>query len=103
MSKELVAFITCPQNKAESIAFQLVEKKVCACVNIIDSVTSVYTWEGKVQKDSEALMIAKTNSTTWSSFESLVNELHPYDVPEIISVPIELGNQAYLDWLNKSL
>ena len=103
MSKELVALVTCPQNKAEQLASTLVERKVAACVNIIEKVISVYRWEGNIEKDQESLLVAKTNTITWDDFEASVKELHPYDVPEIISFDIEKGNSAYLEWLNNSL
>lgn len=103
MAKELLALITCPEDKSENLAGALVEAKVAACVNIINDITSVYQWQGKVEKDKESLLLAKTNASTWKVFESKVTELHPYDVPEIISFEIEKGSSAYLEWLNKCL
>jgi periplasmic divalent cation tolerance protein len=103
MPGELVALVTCPPDKAEDLASSIVESRLAACVNIIGRVTSVYTWEGKIEKDSEALLIIKTNRKTYDAFEKRVKELHPYDVPEIICLPIELGSSAYLAWLNQSI
>ena len=103
MPSELIALVSCPQNLADSLAGSLVEKKVAACVNIIKEVTSVYRWEGNIEKDAESLLIIKTNSEVWTRFKQTVEELHPYEVPEIIAVPIEVGNQAYLNWLNQSV
>ena len=103
MPCELIALVSCPQNLADSLAGSLVEKKVAACVNIIKEVTSVYRWEGNIEKDPESLLIIKTNSEVWTRFKQTVEELHPYEVPEIIAVPIEVGNQAYLNWLNQSV
>jgi periplasmic divalent cation tolerance protein len=103
MPGEVVAFVTCPPDKADALATSLVESRLAACVNIISKITSVYTWEGKLNKDSESLLIIKTNRKTYDAFEKRVKELHPYDVPEIICVPIELGSSAYLAWLNQSV
>lgn len=103
MSDELVAFVTCPPDKAEGIATSIVEGRLAACVNIVPGITSVYTWEGVVNKDSETLLIIKTNRRFYDAFETKIKELHPYDVPEIICVPIELGSKAYLSWLNQSI
>lgn len=103
MSGELVAFVTCPPDKAEGIATSIVESRLAACVNIVPGITSVYTWEGAVNKDSETLLIIKTNRSSYDAFETKIKELHPYDVPEIICVPIELGSKAYLSWLNQSI
>jgi periplasmic divalent cation tolerance protein len=103
MPDELVAFVTCPPDKAEGIAASIVESRLAACVNILPGITSVYTWEGKLNKDSESLLVIKTNRKIYDAFETKIKEIHPYDVPEIICVPIELGSQAYLSWLNQSI
>lgn len=103
MPGEVVAFVTCPCDKAEDLASSIVESRLAACVNIVAKVTSVYTWEGKLNKDSESLLIIKTNRKVYDAFEKKVKELHPYDVPEIICLPIEVGSPAYLNWLNGSI
>ena len=76
MSSELIALVTCPQNLAENIADSLVKEKLVACVNIIKEVTSVYRWEGNVEKDSESLLVIKTNQATFEEFREKVEELH---------------------------
>ncbi|MBX9668184.1 MAG: divalent-cation tolerance protein CutA [Candidatus Obscuribacterales bacterium] len=103
MTGELVAFVTCPPDKAESLAVQIVESKLAACVNIVPGITSVYLWEGELNKDGESLLIMKTNKSVYDKFESKIKSLHPYEVPEILCLPIESGSRAYLDWLNKCL
>lgn len=103
MARPLIALVTCPQNLAESLASNLVERKLAACVNVIKEVSSIYLWTGNMEKDSESLMIVKTTMEVWQEFQAAVEELHPYDVPEIIALPIEIGNQAYLEWLKKSV
>lgn len=103
MADELVAFVTCPPDQADRIATAIVESRLAACVNILPTVTSVYAWEGDQHRDSETLLIIKTNRKNYEAFETKIKELHPYDLPEIICVPIELGSQAYLNWLNQSV
>lgn len=103
MTGELVAFVTCPPDKAEGLASSIVENRLAACVNIISNITSIYTWEGKLNLDKESLLIIKTNCKSYDAFEKMVKELHPYDLPEIICLPVEAGSAAYLDWLNQSL
>jgi periplasmic divalent cation tolerance protein len=103
MPGELVALVTCPPDQAEVIAKTIVESRLAACVNILPGITSIYSWEGAIHKDPETLLIIKTNRAFYDAFETKIKEIHPYDVPEIICVPIELGSQAYLSWLNQSI
>jgi periplasmic divalent cation tolerance protein len=103
MAGEVVAFVTCPQEKAEGIATTLVEDQLAACVNIVGQVRSIYRWEGTLNKDTESLLIIKTNLMVWDPFVEKVSEIHPYDTPEIICLAIEEGSKPYLDWLNHSI
>ena len=94
---------TCPSKEsAESIAMILVENKLAACVNIIPGLTSVYEWQGKIEKSQEHLLIAITRSTAFQAVETAILERHPYELPEIISVPIENGLRNYLDWIDNT-
>lgn len=98
--KFIVVFVTTgSQNEAEKIATTLVEEKLIGCANIIPKVTSIYRWEGKVEKDAEALMIIKTRQSLLGKLVKRVKELHSYDVPEVIAMPIDDGNEDYLSWL----
>lgn len=103
MAGELLALVTCPEDKGAEIARLLVEEKLVACVNIIPKVQSVYCWKGKVEQDSEALMMLKTTSEAWDRLQSRIKELHPYELPEMIFFPIQGGYQPYLDWLRSSV
>jgi Uncharacterized protein involved in tolerance to divalent cations len=103
MAGEVVALVTCPGDKAEGIATALIEEQLAACVNIVNQVTSIYRWEGTVKKDQESLLIIKTSLIVWETLVEKVTEIHPYDTPEIICLPIEAGNEPYLDWLNHSI
>jgi periplasmic divalent cation tolerance protein len=80
-----------------------VQERLAACVSILSKVVSVYHWQGQIQKEEESLLLIKTNKSQWQSLKKRVQELHSYEVPEIILVPIELGHAPYLDWLNQEL
>ena len=95
-----IAFVTVPnKDVGENIASKLVSSKLAACVNIIPEVTSVYEWEGKIEKDSELILKIKTRTSRIPEVTEFVKSNHPYDVCEVISTPIESGNPQYLDWL----
>ncbi|NOX90594.1 MAG: divalent-cation tolerance protein CutA [Calditrichaeota bacterium] len=102
MEKEVVVFCTVSDEaQAESIAQTLVEEKLAACCNIVPHLTSVYFWEGKIQKDSEVLLIIKTLSKVYALLEKRIKELHSYQVPEIIALDIKQGNSDYLKWIHQ--
>ena len=95
-----IAFVTVPNKEVgETIAGGLVSSKLAACVNIIPGVTSVYEWEGKIEKDSELILKIKTRTSRIPELTEYVKSKHPYDVCEVITTAIESGNQQYLDWL----
>ncbi len=98
-----VVFITAPVDKGEEIARYLVENKLAACVNIVQKVKSIYWWQGKIEEDAESLLIVKTSSDRLEHLISRVKEIHPYTVPEIVSLKIEEGNPDYLKWIGESL
>lgn len=96
----LVVFCTCPdKGSADTLATTLVEENLAACVNILPAITSVYRWKGQVEKESETLLLIKTSTPVYSRLESRIQQLHPYELPEVIAVPITLGSEAYLGWL----
>ncbi|XP_077996198.1 protein CutA homolog [Glandiceps talaboti] len=98
------AFVTCPdKDVATKLARGLVEKDLVACVNIIPGLTSVYKWQGKVEEDSEVLMMIKTRTAKIPEVSAYVRENHPYDVAEVISVQIDQGNPPYLQWISDSV
>jgi periplasmic divalent cation tolerance protein len=99
-NQPLVVYCTCPdQTVAEHIAETSVSERLAACVNLAPGLTSIYRWEGEIQHDSEWLLIIKTRSTVYPLLEARIRELHPYDTPEIIALPIQAGSAAYLDWI----
>lgn len=103
MSEFIIVFCTTNDfQNAKQIAKQIVNEKLCACVNILPSVSSVYSWENNVQEDDEILMIIKTKKTLFDTLCSRIKELHPYEVPEIISTEIIQGSKSYLDWISNN-
>jgi periplasmic divalent cation tolerance protein len=97
----LVCLVSAPCDDADRIAETLVERGLAACCNVIDSVTSYFRWEGKLEKDKEALIIIKTTRTASSQLVSLVEEIHPYDLPEVILMQVTDGLEGYLRWVVK--
>lgn len=96
----VVAYITAPESEGKKIARHLVERRLAACVNIV-GVESVYRWEGKVEEDKEALLIAKTKADKVQELIEEVRKIHPYKLPEIIVVPITQGLREYLAWVEQ--
>ena len=98
----IVVYITVPSwEVGKQIANNLVECSLAACVNIIPGITSIYHWQGAVQQDSELLLIAKTRAELFDSLASTVKKIHPYDVPEVIAIPIIAGSNEYLAWIRE--
>ena len=101
MENAMVVLCTFPDlNQARQIGAALVERQVAACVNLLPGVESIYRWEGKVERAGEVLAIIKT--TRYPDLEAAVRELHPYEVPEIIALPVVAGLAAYLGWMKES-
>jgi periplasmic divalent cation tolerance protein len=85
--------------QAEMIARALVEERLAACVNIVSPIRSIYRWKGAVQTETEHMMIIKTRAHLVGRVEARVRELHSYEVPEVIALPIVAGAKPYLDWI----
>lgn len=97
---EALVYITAPNmDEAERIAEKLVTERLCACVNIVPEIRSVYWWDGAVQKDSEVALIAKTREILVLSVIEAVKAMHSYEVPAIVSWPISRGNPDFLAWI----
>jgi periplasmic divalent cation tolerance protein len=103
-TKHLIVLITAPSvDVGQMIANALVDKGLAACVNILSPIQSIYLWQGSKQSDKETLLIVKTSQDVFSNkLVPLVQEIHPYDMPEIIALPIILGSEQYLDWIEEN-
>jgi len=102
--KYIVIFITVPSLEVgKNIADLIVEKKLGACVNITSEINSVYFWNGNIEKDDEHLLIIKSRKDKFKELEEEVKKVHPYTVPEIIAMPIILGSNNYLNWIDETL
>ena len=99
-SDTLMIYCTCPDSAAaQSIATHLVERGLAGCVNQLPGVASVYKWEGELQTGTEVLLLIKTVASRYAELEAELVQIHPYELPEIIAVPITAGHQPYLDWI----
>jgi periplasmic divalent cation tolerance protein len=100
MNEHCIVFCACPnQSVAEIIAHKLVEQRLAACVNLIPAMQSVYRWENKVVVDNEILLIIQSTTACFDELAKVILSLHPYNIPEIISSPIQQGTVPYLHWL----
>lgn len=84
---------------AEAIARNLLQQRLAACVNILPAVRSIYRWQGAIEEAEELTMLIKSTQKHYAEMESAIRALHPYDVPEIIAIPISTGLPAYLNWI----
>lgn len=91
------------KEEAQKIAHALVEHRLAACVNIVSGVESVYRWKGAVESAEEWLLIVKTTAAAFEKVRQAIKELHSYELPECIALPIEAGSSDYLQWLGESV
>ena len=107
MSASPAAYIvlcTCPdRDSAERLARDAVTQKLAACVNIVAGLTSIYSWKGAIEKADEVLLLAKTTPGAWQALELAWRSQHPYELPEIIAVPVATGSEAYLRWISEAV
>ena len=101
MKLNLVYITAKNKEEARKIGKELLKARLAACVNIVDKMNSLYWWEGKIQDDNEAVLIAKTKESLVKELVEKVKSIHSYSCPCIISLPILDGNKEYLDWLEK--
>ena len=88
---------------AERITNILLDEKLSACINIIPGVKSIYIWQGEKKSDDEVIMLIKTEKNKFPDLVKRIKELHPYELPEIIGIPINYGLPEYLEWVKDSL
>lgn len=99
----IVVLVTTSDNQAQEIADVLLGQRKAACVNIVPGVSSFFWWQGKPDSDRESLLIIKSKASLLDEIITLVKEVHSYDVPEIIALPIIGGNPEYLEWIDKEV
>ena len=90
-------------DSVKRIAEALVERRLAACVNLIPNLTSIYRWQGAIETASEILLVIKTSAEQLPALEADLQELHSYEVPEFLVLPVESGSRSYLEWLHGSL
>ena len=96
-----IILCTCPDKEtAEKIAHLLVNDKLAACVNILPGITSIYLWHEQIELTQEHLLLIKSNKGCYQAIEKTIKKHHPYELPEIIAVPIENGSPEYLHWID---
>lgn len=96
-----VVFVSLPRDEAKSLARRMVENRLAACVNIVPKIESFFRWDDKVEHDEESLLIIKTTQQRFDELRAWVVENHPYDLPEIISLPLSDGLSDYIAWVKK--
>jgi len=99
MAHSLIYMTTETREQAERIGHALVGERLAACVNIVDGMRSIYWWDGAVRQSGETILIAKTRKSLVDRLTERVRELHEYDCPCIVSLAIDGGNKAFLDWI----
>lgn len=101
MTDFIVTLCTCPdQTTAETIAHLLVDGKHAACVNILPGITSIYRWKDQMETAAEHLLVIKSKAEYFSAIENAIRSHHPYELPEIIAMPISAGHPEYLNWIS---
>jgi periplasmic divalent cation tolerance protein len=96
----IIIYCTVPNKKeGKEIAKALIENKFAACINIIDKVESIFSWDGEMTEEKEALLVIKTKKELFGNVKHVIQKLHSYTVPEIISVPIAQADETYLKWI----
>lgn len=101
MSVIFIYITTSSEDEARTIARAIVTENLAACANIIPGMHSIYRWEGKTEEAVESLLILKAGTDMFDAIERRVKELHSYDTPCIIALPVSAGSQQYLDWILK--
>ncbi|PKN55946.1 MAG: divalent-cation tolerance protein CutA [Deltaproteobacteria bacterium HGW-Deltaproteobacteria-14] len=94
-----VVLCTCPAADASRIARTVLEERLVACVNVVSGVKSLYWWNGGMQEDTESLLVLKTPSDCYARLERRLQEIHPYDVPEVLSLAVAEGAETYISWV----
>jgi periplasmic divalent cation tolerance protein len=103
MTDLILVLTTVPEDEAEALARTLVEERLAACVNIHAPMTSLYWWKGSIERDGESQLVIKTTRARLEALTARINQLHTYELPELLIVPVAWGSQGYLDWVRESV
>lgn len=98
-SEGRVVLVTCPEAAARGLVTDLIEERLAACGNILPGVESIYRWQGAIERAEECLVILKTTAAEAGRLVERIPDLHPYEVPEVLVLPVTAGHAAYLDWV----
>ncbi|XP_030817484.1 protein CutA homolog [Camarhynchus parvulus] len=99
-----VVFVTCLNERiARDIARAIMDRRLAACVNILPKSSALYFWKGELEESTEILLLVKTRTSRIEELSNYVRSIHPFEIPEIISLPIDQGNPAYLRWMEESV
>ena len=97
-----VVLVTAPDERVgREIARKIVDSRLAACVNLVPGVTSIYRWEETIHEDQEVLLLVKTRASRCRDLEARVRDMHPYDVPEVLTLAVAGGSAPYLDWVRE--
>ncbi|MHB8417348.1 MAG: divalent-cation tolerance protein CutA [Myxococcales bacterium] len=99
--RTLIALSTAPASAARRLARALVRERLCACVNVVPGLTSVYRWKGRVHEDAECLLVMKLPARALAALRRRLVELHPYELPELVALPVTGGLAPYLAWIER--
>ena len=98
---QLVLTMLPTADAAAEIARTLVEERLVACANLIPAIRSIYRWQDKIEDTNEVLLLLKTKTEHFERLKGRILELHPYEVPEVLAIPVEAGYAAYLEWIGR--
>jgi len=102
--KLIIVLMTASSKKeAEDITHKLLEERLIACANIVDNVSSLFWWKQKIEQENETLVVMKSSEKMFKQLTQRIQQLHSYQVPEILALPIVAGSQPYLDWMKSNL
>jgi periplasmic divalent cation tolerance protein len=99
----IVYITTSGDLESKKIAKKLLEEKIAACINIIPTVESIYLWKGKIEQDSESIMLVKTKSKMVEEVIKRVEELHSYEIPCVLEITVNKGSKNYIEWMKSEL
>ena len=104
MTDKIIVLSTCPsREEAERIGKAIVEARLAACVNLVDGIHSIYLWKGEMEQNTEVLLVIKTRRELFNALRERLSQMHTYEVPEVLAVPVIDGSPAYLDWIDREV